>query len=140
MLKLMALMIWAAAYVPGPPDPRWRAILEPVGGTKVSGGVTVEAKGADSSKFTVAIRGAPANSTLIWHMHSGKCTGPGAPVGAPTSYPVLRAGPGGTAEAAVTLPVAPPGSGDFVILIHLPTGTPAACGELKALGEAAPRP
>lgn len=140
MLKLTALMIWAGSHGAGPSDSRWRAILEPVGGAKVSGGVTVEARGTDSTKFTVAIRGAPAGTTLSWHMHSGKCTAPGGPVGAPTSYPALRAGPGGTAEAAVTIPVAPPASGDFVILIHLSSGTPVACGALKALGEAPPRP
>ena len=144
MIKTLAAALLAGTYVVGTvpdelevraPDarePRWRAILEPVGGGTVRGGAMVEAKDAQSTRFTITIRNAPANTTLPWHMHAGTCAAPGNVVG--SGYPELRAGPGGTAEAAVTLAIAPPSAGPHVIQVHSPTGAPVSCGDLKLLG------
>ncbi len=78
----------------------------------------VEARGADSTRFSVSVRGATPEATLKWHMHNGKCSEDGSIVGAETSYPELRPGAGGTAESMVVLPVAPPASGTFSIQVH----------------------
>ncbi len=96
----------------------------------------VEAKGDESTRFTITIRDATPNTGLAWHMHSGSCASPGGVVGA--GYPELHAGPGGTAEAAVTLAISPPASGNFIIQVHGPTGAPISCGELKPIGESRP--
>jgi len=57
--------------------PRWRAILEPVAGQSTRGGAMVEARGDESTRFTITIRNAPENATLAWHLHSGTCAAPG---------------------------------------------------------------
>jgi len=138
MAKAMMAVLLAGTYVigskPNRPtaDARWRAILEPLAGSKVRGGVTVEAKGTESTRFTITIRDAAPNASLAWHMHSGTCANPGSPVG--SGYPELHVGPGGTAEAAVTLSVAPPGTGDYLVQVHGPTGAPISCGALKSIG------
>jgi hypothetical protein len=138
-------------------DARWSATLQAQNGSKVSGTAVVEAHGADSTRFSVSIRGATPEATLKWHMHTGKCSEAGSIVGTESSYPELRPGSGGTAESMVVLPVAPPSSGAFSIQVHRtemggsPKGSDGAaantsagamggskatvaCGELKPLG------
>jgi len=137
VLKLIAAALVAGTATAGSQPSlgaaKWRAILGPVGGARVRGGAIAEAKSAESTRFTVTIRDAPANVTLAWHMHSGTCASPGGVVG--SGYPELRSGPGGTAEAAVVVAVAPPEQGDFVVQVHGANGSPIACGELKRIGE-----
>src|SRR5258705_6139986 len=102
MAKAMMAVLLAGTYVIGSKpnrstvDAKWRAILEPVADGKVRGGVTVEAKGTESARFTITIRDAAPNASLAWHMHSGTCAAPGSIVG--SGYPELHSGPGGTAE------------------------------------------
>jgi hypothetical protein len=152
MLKGIAAALFSATYLFGvTSDARWSATLQPQNGAKVSGTATVEAKGADSTQFTVSIKGAAPNATLNWHMHNGKCSEAGSIVGPQTAYPELKPGTTGTAEAMVTLAVAPPAGGTFSIQVHRPAtggeggaakdaagamGSKAtvACGELKPLG------
>jgi hypothetical protein len=138
MLKPIAAVFFAGTTLLGPPgtsaDAKWRAILEPLAGSKVRGGTMVEAKGPASTHFTITIRDAAPNTTLAWHMHSGTCAAPGPVVG--SGYPELHSGPGGTAEAAVTLAVAAPAAGNFLVQVHDPAGTPISCGALKAIGAA----
>ena len=142
MLRVILGTMLAGSYALATPprtdqgNAKWRAILEPVGGGTVRGGAMVEAKGGQSTRFTITIRNATPGATLAWHMHSGTCVAPGGVIG--TGYPELRSGPGGTAEAAVTLSVAPPGSTGFIIQVHGPTGAPISCGDLKAIGENRP--
>lgn len=142
MVKTLVAAVLAGAYVLGRSageeqgSGKWRALLEPVGGATVRGGAMVEAKGEQSTRFTITIRNAPPGNTLAWHMHSGTCAAPGAVIG--SGYTELRSGPGGTAEAAVTLSVAPPAGGSFVIQVHGQTGAPISCGDLKPIGENKP--
>ncbi len=142
MAKTMLAVLLAGTSVIGSrpnataADARWRAILEPLAGSKVRGGVTVEAKGTESTRFTITIRDATPNASLAWHMHSGTCANPGNPVG--SGYPELHVGPGGTAEAAATLAVAAPGTGDYLVQVHGPTGAPISCGMLKSIGTGTP--
>ena len=153
MLKGIAAALFSATYLFGvTSDAKWSATLQPQNGAKVSGTATVEAKGADSTQFTVSIKGAAPSATLYWPMHNGKCSEAGSIVGPQASYPELKPGTTGTAEAMVTLAVAPPSSGTFSIQVHKATtmggeggaasdaagakGSKAtvACGELKPLG------
>ncbi|HEV8358579.1 MAG TPA: hypothetical protein VGQ17_17635 [Gemmatimonadales bacterium] len=154
MLKGIAAALFSATYLLGvSSDAKWSATLSPQNGSKISGTASVEAKGADSTRFTVSVRGATPDVALAWHMHTGKCSEAGSIVGSETSYPELRPGTGGTAESMVTLPIAPPAAGSpFTIQVHKPAkaggegaagamDTPAkgsktlvSCGELKPLG------
>ncbi len=110
---------------------KWRAILEPVGGATVRGGATAEATG-DSTHFVITIRGGAPNTSLAWHMHTGTCASPGQLQG--SGYPPLKVGPGGTAQAAVTLAVASPDGGSRIIQVHGAGGNVVSCGELKPVG------
>jgi hypothetical protein len=139
MLTGIAAAVLAGTYVLGTTPghaagqgQRWRARLEPTAGAKLQGGAIAEGRGADSTRFTITIRDATPNSTFAWHMHSGTCASPGGVVG--SGYPELHSGPGGTAEAAVTLAVAPPASGSYIVQVHGPTGAPISCGELRPVG------
>jgi hypothetical protein len=113
--------------------PMWRATLEPKDGSKLSGTVTVEAVGPDSSRATVEISGAKAGSAMPWHIHNGACGAAGAVVGAAAAYPVLQVGKDGSAKGTVTLAVATPVSGVYSVNVHASTTnmTPIACGSLK---------
>jgi len=126
---LLAAGVLAGAVVPAA---KWRAILEPVGDSRVRGGATAEAKG-ESTHFIISIRDGAPNSSLTWHMHSGTCSSPGGVVG--SGYPALRVGPGGTAQAAITLAVSPPTGGSHIIQVHGSGGDVVSCGELKQVGE-----
>jgi len=138
MLTTIAAAVLAGTYVLGTApghraaEPKWRALLDPAAGSKVRGGAIAEARGADSTRFTITIRDAAPNATFAWHMHSGTCASPGGVVG--SGYPELHSGPGGTAEAAITLGVTPPATGSYLIQVHGPTGTPISCGELRIVG------
>lgn len=138
MLTGIAAAVLAGTYVLGTApghasaEPKWRARLVPAAGSKVQGGAIAEARGSDSTRFTITIRDAAPNATFAWHMHSGTCASPGGVVG--SGYPELHSGPGGTAEAAVTLAVAAPASGSYLVQVHGPTGAPISCGELRSVG------
>lgn len=113
--------------------PMWRATLEPKDGSKLSGTVTVEAIGTDSSRATVQITGAKPGSVMPWHIHNGACGTAGAVVGAAGAYPVLKVGKDGGASGTVTLAVATPVSGVYSVNVHASAAnmTPVACGALK---------
>jgi hypothetical protein len=143
MMKALVAAALAGTYVLGSTvhsgvvrEGKWRAILEPLGGGSVRGGAMLEAKSAESTRFTITIRNATPGASLPWHLHTGTCAAPGGVVG--SGYPDLHVGPGGTAEAAVTLSVTPPSSGNYVVQVHSPTGTPISCGDLKPIGENKP--
>lgn len=125
----VALAAGLLANAGSAPAPKWRAILEPAGNSQVRGGATAEAKDG-STHFIISIRNAPPNSSLAWHMHTGTCASPGGIQG--SGFPALQVGPGGTAQAAVTIAVAPPETGSYIIQVHGGGGV-VACGELKAV-------
>lgn len=113
--------------------PMWRGTLEPKDGSKISGTVTVEAVGSDSSRATIQITGAKPGSALPWHVHSGACGAAGAPIGAATAYPLLQVGKDGSAKAVATVAVATPVSGVYSANVHASASNmiPIACGALK---------
>src|SRR3989304_2399061 len=130
MTTFLASVAAAGVLAAGGPSPavKWRAILDPVGDSRVRGGATAEAKG-ESTHFIITVRDGAPNSSLTWHMHSGTCSSPGGVVG--SGYPALRVGPGGTAQAAITLAVTPPPGGSHIIQVHGSGGDVVSCGELK---------
>jgi hypothetical protein len=114
--------------------PRWVANLEPKNASKIAGTASVEAVGTDSTRATVQVWGATANSQLAWQIQSGSCGGKGQVFGNASAYPALTVAPDGKATGTVTLAGAAPVSGDYsVTVLKSKTDlTPAACGALKA--------
>jgi hypothetical protein len=119
----------------------WTAVLTPTAGSKVSGNAVVEALGPDSTRATIRLSGAAPGSEIPWHIHSGACGAKGQILGNASGYPALKARQDGSASGTVTLPVAMPASGEFVVTVHKSKTdmAPAACGALKAQA-AAPMP
>ena len=130
-LNVAAVMVAAGiASSAAPSVQKWRALLEPVGSATVRGGATAEAKGDGSTHFIISIRNGSPNSSLTWQMSTGTCASPGAAEG--SGYPTLQVGAGGVAQAAVTISVAAPASGNHVIVVRA-GGTTVACGEFRAV-------
>lgn len=130
MNAAVALLATGLVIGPAPAPAKWRALLEPVGNASVRGGATAEAVGDNRTHFIISIRNGTPNTTLSWHMHTGTCAAPGGVDG--SGYPLLQVGPGGIAQAAVTLAVAPPATGSHIIQVHS-GGTVVACGELRSV-------
>lgn len=130
-LNVAAVMVAAGiASSAAPSVQKWRALLEPVGSATVRGGATAEAKGDGTTHFIISIRNGPSNTSLTWQMSTGTCSSPGAAEG--SGYPTLQVGAGGVAQAAVTLSVAAPSSGNHVIVVQA-GGTTVACGEFRSV-------
>jgi hypothetical protein len=131
-LSLAALTLVAA--------PKWTAMLQPFGDSRLSGTAVVEGVTVDSTRATIQVAGAKPGSDLAWHVHSGACGGKGQIFGAQSAYPALKAGPDGKAMGSVTLAAALASSGEYSVTVHKSSTdmTPAACGGLKSTGAPVP--
>jgi len=150
MVKLIASagLGLATIFASGSLSPKWKADLVPEKGSTVSGNATVEAHGADSTALTISIKGGEINKSYAWHVHQGSCAAGGPVIGLESSYPELQTSASGTAEASVTLGMAPPASGVNSVHVHpmVPTFKSGdtgkkftegsvACGDLKPAGD-----
>ena len=128
-LGLVALSIAAAGT-----GMTWKATLEAKDGSKLGGTALVESMGYTTSRASVELTGAKPGSVMPWHIHNGACGGKGAILGDASAYPPLSVGPDGHAIGNVTLPIAPPPTGDLSVMVHKSKTdmTPIACGTLKA--------
>jgi hypothetical protein len=131
-LSLAALTLAAA--------PKWTAVLQPTGDSRLSGSAVVEAVTPDSTRASIQVAGARPGSDLAWHIHTGACGGKGQIFGAQSAYSTLKAGPDGKATGSVTLAATLPASGEYSVTVHKSSTdmTPAACGGLKPAGGPAP--
>lgn len=139
MIKLTAIaVVGLGTLLMRSPD-QWSAALHSSNGSSVAGTATAEGIGtADSTLVKISIRGAPANATLPWHLHTGKCGATAAVVGGESAYPKLHTSASGTAEGSATIAVRPVKSGAYAIQVHrgtAPAGKPGAdviaCGDLR---------
>lgn len=137
MIKTIALAVLAGGTLAAAADKEWKATLTPKNGSTVEGSAKVEAKGADSTKMEIKIKGGAAKTDYAWHMHSGSCAADGPVVGDKAAYPQLMTDSSGTASVEARLAVRPPASGEYSIHVHgmvADTMKPAptvACGDLK---------
>jgi hypothetical protein len=115
---------------------KWTATLEPSAGSHVHGTATVE-QGDSVTHATVSVTGAKAGDELPWHVHSGACPNPGAPVGGASPYTPIKVMEGGKGEARATLPTRLAQGGSFSVNVHRSKSDMAsvACGTLKAAGK-----
>lgn len=115
----------------GPPLDRTAmqtAVFEEVGGSGVSGAVTVTDRGAQT-EFSVEVTGAPANATLPGHVHSGTCDNIGGVV-QPLESIATDAGGAGSTTATVDLAPMTVMDGQHVVVYHGEAGAPIACAEI----------
>jgi len=105
------------------------------GGT-TSGSVrlaTVSSPEGGRPRVTVRVEGAPPNSIMPWHVHTGECGGNGPIVGPPGAYPLLVVDAQGHTELTTDLPFALPSSGSLYVNVHRSEGQMEeilACGNL----------
>jgi hypothetical protein len=104
------------------------AVVEEVGGSGVSGAVTVTDRG-DQTEFSVQVTGAPASATLPGHVHSGTCANIGGVVQPLESITTDAAGTG-TATATAAIAPMTVMDGQHVVVYHDEAGSPIACAEV----------
>lgn len=121
-----------------PVGARWNASLATpaamVGVVQV-GGPAWMAPGADSeeTRAHIDIRNAIPGARYPWHVHRGHCGSGGDILGPADGYGVLEVGKDGQASRSVTLPVAMPRTGDYMVDVHAAAnnlGTIISCGNL----------
>ena len=127
----------------------WKATLDPVEGSGISGESTVAPDNAmpmrdstapkteGAAMATINIKGAKANDSLPWHVHSGTCGSANAPiVGEASAYSAIAVNDKGegTAHAKVTARLEP--NGQYIVNVHKSATdlTVVSCGALRADG------
>ena len=99
----------------------------------ITGSATLAASG-DSTTITVALHGVTPGQTYASHVHAGGCDTPGAML-IPLTSVVAGADSAGTSTTTIAtarLDSARTQYGALLVQSHLPSGTPAACGDLPA--------
>ena len=105
--------------------------------TRNSSGITgsaMLAASGDSTTITVALHGVAPGQTYASHVHAGGCDKPGAML-IPLTSVVAGADSAGTSTTTIAtarLDSARTQHGALLVQSHLPSGTPAACGDLPA--------
>lgn len=110
----------------------WTANINAMGGSGITGSALVRPTSGGASA-TVSISGAPANSTLPWHVHSGTCGSGGGVVGAASAYTPLAVGADGKATSTATITAALDTGAKYHVNVHKSAtdmGTIVACGDL----------
>jgi hypothetical protein len=141
--KLVASIAVATAAVTAK---EWKADLNPVGESGVSGRATVSTTTpsmTDSmqakAKFTadVIITGAGHGASHPWHVHAGSCGSTNAPiVGMATDYAPITVDSTGNGKASATVVAELAPDGQYLVNIHKSADdlTVISCGDLKAAG------
>lgn len=112
----------------------WTATINPMGGSGITGSAMVRPTSGGGSA-TVSISGAPPNSTLPWHVHSGTCATGGGVVGAAAAYSPLSVGADGKATSTANVSAALDPAAKYHVNVHKSAsdmGTIVACGDLTA--------
>lgn len=121
-----------------PAGERWTASLATpaamVGATQMSGTAWM-AQGNDPAQthVEISIENAVPGGRHPWHVHRGTCGNDQGILGPPERYGVLEVGGDGTASRAVTLPVALPSTGSYMVNVHASEAnlrTIVSCGNL----------
>ena len=96
----------------------------------VTGEVTLTAAG-EQTTVGIHVTGAPANAVLPAHVHSGSCEAKG-PAVAPLDSVRTDATGMGMINSTIAVPFSTVNNGQHFVQVHLPTGAPAACGNIAA--------
>jgi hypothetical protein len=107
-----------------------RAEFQELQGSGVSGEVMVTDRG-NQTEVMVRLSGAPANSTLPGHIHSGSCENIGG-VQQPLDSIDTDATGAGTTTTTVGVPPMTAMDGQHIVVYHGEGGTPIACAPIPA--------
>jgi hypothetical protein len=111
----------------------WRATLQPMNGSNITGSATVTPASTSAMTATVNISGATAGDVHPWHVHNGTCATGGGVVGPGSAYTPLTVAAGGSASSTASIPAVLDATQKYHVNIHKsPTdmGTIVACGDL----------
>lgn len=104
--------------------------LSTKGQTGITGTATVRPSGADSLEVRVELAGLDQGASYPAHVHEGTCS-EGGPVGTPLNN--VSGVAGGVGEGTTVLARSDLSAGQaYFVQVHLPDGTPAACGDLPS--------
>lgn len=127
----------------------WKATLDPVEGSGISGESTVTPDNAMPMRDTTAprtegglmarisIKGAKANDSLAWHVHSGTCGSANAPVvGKDSDYAPITVGANGEGSAHANVSTRLEPNGQYIVNVHksVTDHTVVSCGALRSDG------
>lgn len=123
-----------SATTPAGASLTWRANLQPMNGSNITGSAAVTPGTTGAVTATISISGATAGDVHPWHVHNGTCATGGGVVGPGSAYTPLTVAAGGTASSSATLPTGLDGTQKYHVNVHKsPTdmGTIVACGDLS---------
>lgn len=113
--------------------PSWRATADPTGGVGPNAEAIIRG-GAEGTTIHVDLDGGESGATHPWHIHSGECGDPQAPVvGAADAYPPIVVGESGEGDAEATIATTLDPEGEYILNIHLSAArldSIIACGEV----------
>ena len=127
----------------------WKATLDPVEGSGISGESTVTPDNAMpmrdstapktelSAMARISIKGAKANDSLPWHVHNGTCGSANAPiVGDGSDYSPIAVGENGEGSAHAKVSTRLDPNGQYIVNVHRSATdlTVVSCGALKSDG------
>lgn len=110
----------------------WRASLQPMNGTNVTGSAAVTPN-QGGAMATVNIMGATSGDVHPWHVHTGTCASGGGVFGPASAYTPLTVTAGGSASSTASLPSTLDPAQSYHVNVHKsPTdmGTIISCGNL----------
>ena len=115
-----------------PAGASWRASLQSMNGTSISGSATVTpAPGGSTANNN--IRDAVAGAVHPWHVHVGTCSTGGGIAGPASAYSPLNVTSGGNANSSAQLPMTLDPTQSYHVNVHnspSDMGTIVACGDL----------
>lgn len=112
-----------------------RVALSAKGQSGVTGSATWTVR-TDSVAFNLSLEGLSGGQQYPAHVHRGTCQSGG---GVAAGLNPVTAGQGGMGEGTATLARSSFSAGqNYFVQVHLPDGTPAACGDLPADAGLAP--
>jgi Cu/Zn superoxide dismutase len=102
--------------------------LAPKNESGVAGTAVLTSAEGDSLDVALSLSGVKDGESYPAHVHEGSCQEPGGVVSGLTE--VTADGTTGTSTTRVPDPRAGDAAGPFLVMAHLPDGTPAACGDI----------
>ncbi len=102
--------------------------LAPKNESGLAGTAVLTSAGGDSLSVELSLSGVEDGESYPAHVHEGSCQEPGGVVSGLTE--VTADGTTGTSTTRVPDPRAGDAEGPFLVMAHLPDGTPAACGDI----------
>lgn len=121
-----------------PVGERWNATMgtpaELAGVAQVRGNAWM-ARNGNETRIQVNIQNATPGGRHPWHVHLGECGNDRGIFGPADRYGIMQVNSEGRASHTITLPVALPASGMYMVNVHASAENPAtivACGNLAA--------